>query len=103
LPGAELSRELVDDAIDRARLRSALELPDGGRVSDEVIDELLQGWIGYYGRFYKSARLARVLRDRFRNGDAGDAQNRRPYPASATRSCCATGNANERSHANSSR
>lgn len=39
----ELSPELVDEAIDRMRLRSALELPDGGRISDEVIDELLAG------------------------------------------------------------
>ena len=38
-----LSDELVGDAIDRARLRRALELPDGGRISDEVIDELLAG------------------------------------------------------------
>jgi putative transposase len=50
-PAAELSPELVDDAIararlrgmDRARLRGMLEQPDGGRISDEVIDELLGG------------------------------------------------------------
>jgi Transposase, Mutator family len=42
-PGRELSQELVDRAVDRARLRSALELPDGGRISDDVIDELLAG------------------------------------------------------------
>jgi putative transposase len=39
----ELAPELVDEAIDRARLRAAVELPDGGRLSDEVIDELLAG------------------------------------------------------------
>ena len=39
----ELSPGLVDDALDRARLRSAVELPDGGRLPDEVIDELLAG------------------------------------------------------------
>jgi putative transposase len=42
-PRRELSTELVDEAIDRARLRAAVELPDGGRLSDEVIDELLAG------------------------------------------------------------
>jgi putative transposase len=42
--GRELSPELVDDAITAARLRHlAGELPDGGRISDEVIDELLAG------------------------------------------------------------
>jgi putative transposase len=41
---AELSPELVDDAVNRARVRSAVgPLPDGGRISDEVIDELLAG------------------------------------------------------------
>jgi hypothetical protein len=40
----ELSPELVDDAVNRARLRTAVgELPDGGRLSDELIDELLAG------------------------------------------------------------
>src|SRR2546430_13917045 len=39
----ELSPGLVDDALDRARLRSAVELPDGGRLPDEVIGELLAG------------------------------------------------------------
>ena len=38
-----LSEELVEDAIDRARLRAAVELPDGGRISDEVVDQLLAG------------------------------------------------------------
>jgi putative transposase len=38
-----LSEELVEDAIDRARLRGTLELPGGGQVSDEVIDQLLAG------------------------------------------------------------
>src|SRR5262245_47264418 len=38
-----LSEALVEDAIDRGRLRGALEMPDGGEISDEVIDELLAG------------------------------------------------------------
>src|ERR1700747_488222 len=38
-----LSEALVEDAIGRARLRGALELPDGGEISDEVIDQLLGG------------------------------------------------------------
>jgi Transposase, Mutator family len=38
-----LSEELVEDAIGRARLRGALELPDGGEISDAVIDQLLGG------------------------------------------------------------
>ena len=38
-----LSRELVDDAVERARLRWMLERPDGERISDEVIDQLLAG------------------------------------------------------------
>src|SRR4051812_4193687 len=42
--GRELSAELVDDAVYRARVRTAVgELPGGGRISDEVIDELLGG------------------------------------------------------------
>jgi hypothetical protein len=41
--GRELSQELIDDAVDRMRLGSMLELPDGGRISDEVIDQLLAG------------------------------------------------------------
>src|ERR687887_2204752 len=42
-PG-ELPSELVDEAVNRARVRQAVgELPDGGRISDEVIDELLAG------------------------------------------------------------
>jgi len=40
----ELAPELVDDAVNRARVRTAVgELPGGGRLSDEVIDELLAG------------------------------------------------------------
>ena len=39
----ELSAGLVDGALDRARVRSAVELGDGGRLPDEVIDELLAG------------------------------------------------------------
>jgi len=38
-----LSEELAEDAIGRARLRGALELPDGGEIPDVVIDELLAG------------------------------------------------------------
>jgi putative transposase len=41
--GRELSRELIDDAVDRGRLRAALELPDDRVISDEVIDQLLAG------------------------------------------------------------
>jgi putative transposase len=42
--GRELSPELVDGAVNRARVRAAVgALPDGGRLSDEVIDELLAG------------------------------------------------------------
>jgi Transposase, Mutator family len=38
------ARELVDAAVDRARVRSAIgELPGGGGLADEVIDELLAG------------------------------------------------------------
>src|SRR5579884_1705361 len=38
-----LSEELVDGAVDRARLQAMLERPDGERISDEVIDQLLAG------------------------------------------------------------
>src|SRR6476646_4685144 len=38
-----LSRAMVDDAADRARLRSMAKRGDGERISDEVIDELLAG------------------------------------------------------------
>jgi putative transposase len=42
-----LSAELVDEAVGRAagrrRVRQALEVPSDGRISDEVIDELLAG------------------------------------------------------------
>src|SRR5947209_8020153 len=38
-----LSRELVDDAVDRARLHAMLERPGGERIPDEVIDRLLAG------------------------------------------------------------
>jgi putative transposase len=41
--GRELSCELVDGALDRARLRSTVELPDGAPLPDELIDELLAG------------------------------------------------------------
>jgi len=46
LPAArscELSPQLIDQAVERARLRGMLEPPDGGQVSDEVIDQLLAG------------------------------------------------------------
>src|SRR3954452_24637720 len=37
--GRGLAPELVDDAVDRARVRAALgELPGGGRLPDEVIE-----------------------------------------------------------------
>jgi putative transposase len=40
----ELPAELVDDAVNRARVRTAVgELAGGGRLSDAVIDELLAG------------------------------------------------------------
>ena len=42
-PSRELSQGLIDEALDRARLRGMLELPDGGQISDEVIDQLLAG------------------------------------------------------------
>ena len=38
-----LGQQLVDDAVDRARLHAMLERPDGERIPDEVIDELLAG------------------------------------------------------------
>jgi len=42
--GRGLAPELVDDALDRARVRTAVgELPGGGRIGDQVIDELLAG------------------------------------------------------------
>jgi hypothetical protein len=43
-PAAGLASALVDDAVNRARVRRSVgELPGGGRISDEVIDELLAG------------------------------------------------------------
>ena len=36
-------QERVDDAVDRARLRRMVERPDGERIPDEVIDQLLAG------------------------------------------------------------
>src|SRR5437762_708119 len=42
--GRELPAELVDEAVNRARVRSAVgPLAGGGRLSDAVIDELLAG------------------------------------------------------------
>ena len=40
---SQLSEQLVEDAVDRARLRSMMDRPDGDRIADEVIDELLAG------------------------------------------------------------
>src|SRR4051812_433066 len=43
-PRRELPGEVVDDAVNRARVRSAVgPLSGGGRIADEVIDELLAG------------------------------------------------------------
>jgi putative transposase len=42
--GRELPVELIDDAVNRSRVRQAVgPLADGGGISDEVIDELLAG------------------------------------------------------------
>jgi putative transposase len=38
-----LSPAQVDDAVDRARLRRMVQRPDGERIPDEVIDQLLAG------------------------------------------------------------
>jgi putative transposase len=38
-----LGERLIDDAVDRARLRSMVKRPDGERIPDEVIDGLLAG------------------------------------------------------------
>jgi putative transposase len=38
-----LRGDQVDDAVDRARLRSMARRPDGERIPDEVLDELLAG------------------------------------------------------------
>jgi putative transposase len=40
---SRLSSRLVDDAVERARLREMVKRPDGERIPDEVIDELLAG------------------------------------------------------------
>src|SRR5437879_5062917 len=39
----ELSPEVCEEAMDRARLRWALERPAGGEIPDEVLDQLLAG------------------------------------------------------------
>jgi putative transposase len=39
----ELSEARVDDAVDRATLREMVQRPDGERIPDEVIDQLLAG------------------------------------------------------------
>ena len=40
---SKLSSPTVDDAVDRARLREMVKRPDGERIPDEVIDQLLAG------------------------------------------------------------
>jgi hypothetical protein len=40
---SQVSERLIDDAVDRARLRAMMGRPDGDRISAEVIDELLAG------------------------------------------------------------
>jgi putative transposase len=40
---SRLSNDAVDDAVDRARLREMVKRPDGERIPDEVIDQLLAG------------------------------------------------------------
>jgi putative transposase len=40
---SRLGADRVDDAVDRARLREMVKRPDGERISDEVIDQLLAG------------------------------------------------------------
>jgi Transposase, Mutator family len=39
----ELSDARVDDAVERARLRSMVKRPDGEAIGDDVIDQLLAG------------------------------------------------------------
>jgi len=38
-----ISQEVVEDAVERARLRRMVKRPDGERISNEVIDQLLAG------------------------------------------------------------
>jgi hypothetical protein len=40
---SELSSAAVDDAVDHARLREMVKRPDGERIPDAVIDQLLAG------------------------------------------------------------
>jgi hypothetical protein len=40
---SQIGEQLVDGAVERARLRSMVQRPDGDRISDGVIDELLAG------------------------------------------------------------
>ena len=40
---SQISERLIEGAVERARLRSMVERPDGERISDEVIDALLAG------------------------------------------------------------
>ena len=47
----------MEDAIGRARLRGALEMPDGGEISDEVIDQLPR-WRPDRGGDRRARRLA---------------------------------------------
>jgi putative transposase len=40
---SQIGERLIGDAVERSRLRSMVARPDGERISDEVIDELLAG------------------------------------------------------------
>jgi putative transposase len=40
---SQIGERLIEDAVERARLRSMVARPDGERISDEVIDGLLAG------------------------------------------------------------
>ena len=40
---SQIGERLIEDAVERARLRGMVQRPDGERISDEVIDGLLAG------------------------------------------------------------
>ena len=40
---SQISERQIEDAVGRATLRSMMDRPDGDRISDEVVDELLAG------------------------------------------------------------
>jgi hypothetical protein len=42
-PRCEINEQVIDAGGDRARRRGMVKAPDGGRVADEVIDELVAG------------------------------------------------------------